>query len=140
MIFTNVLHKWFNVWMKEYSNSASSNSPSCIVANTDILFKDYFMNFLSGLDGENRSRSYTITITMAAHIINGLGNFKMSELNKDVLRKFMNGFAKQKYLKNARTHEYAYYSQSTINKVYNLLHMAIKEAASEDGEKLLNVN
>lgn len=140
MKISNVLHKWFQIGMKKYSNSALSNPQSYIVTGSGILFRDYFIGFLSGLDGENRSRSYTITVTMAAHIIDGLGNYKMSELNKDVLRKFINGFAKQKYLKNARTNEYAYYSQSTINKVYNLLHMAIKEAASEDGEKLLRID
>lgn len=43
--------------------------------NDAVLFKDYFINFLTGRDGEARSRSYSITVTMAMHTIDGLGDF-----------------------------------------------------------------
>lgn len=56
-------------------------------SNRTVLFKDYFINFLIGLDGEARSRSYSITVTMAMHIIDGLGDYYMSEINKDVARR-----------------------------------------------------
>lgn len=107
---------------------------------TDMLFKDYFLNYLKSIDGETRSRSFSATLTAAVHIINGLGNFKMSEIDKETLRKFLNGFAKKKYLRNPSDMQYDYYSQSEINKVYNLLHRAIREASNEDGDKLLRLD
>lgn len=64
----------------------------------------------------------------------------MSEINKDVLKKFINGFSRKKYLKSPKTNCYEYYSQSTINKVYNLPHEVIKNASSEDGNKLLRID
>lgn len=108
--------------------------------NKSMLFKEYFINYLIGREGESRSRSYSITLTMAIHIINGLGNYKMEDINKDVLKRFINQFASTKYEKSPKTHEMEYYSQSTINKVYNLLHGAIKEASSADGDKLLRID
>lgn len=106
---------------------------------SSMLFKDYFMQYLKSLDGATRSRTYSSTLATASHIISGLGNYKMSEINKSVLMKFINSFTQKTYIKGKNS-EPQYYSQSMINKVYNLLHAAIKEAASEDGEQLLRTD
>jgi integrase len=110
-----------------------------IKLNKDMLFKDYFMQYLKSLDGATRSRSYTSTLATATHILNGLGHYRMSEINKVVLMEFINGFAQKTYTKGKK-HSHQYYSQSMINKVYNLLHGAIKEAAAEDGDQLLRTD
>lgn len=104
------------------------------LSSSDMLFKDFFIRYLKGLDGGTRSRSFYSTLTIASHIIEGLGNYKMSEINKAVLQEFINGFTKKTYTKGSKTD---YYSQSTIDKTYRLLRGAIREAASEDGGKLL---
>lgn len=134
MYIKEILNKILNHRAK--ANRAHIN-PSM---KSSMLFKDYFINYLIAQDGQARSRSYSITLTMASHIIDGLGNYRMNEINKDVLKKFINGLAKTKYEKSPKTHKMEYYSQSAINKIYNLLHGAIKEAASEDGEKLLRTD
>jgi integrase len=106
----------------------------------DILFRDYLISYLRSIDGETRSRSFSATLTAAAHIIDGLGDYYMSEIDKETLRKFLNSFAKKQYLKNPTTKQHEYYSQSEINKVYNLLHRVIKEASSDDGNRLLRTD
>lgn len=109
------------------------------VTSSDMLFRDYFLGYLKSLDGGIRSRSFSSVVNTATHIIAGLGDYKMSELNKRILKEFINGFAKQTYIhgKNAAP---KYYSQSQIDKVYDLLHAAIKEAADEDGERLIRTD
>ncbi|WP_411677177.1 tyrosine-type recombinase/integrase [Caproicibacter sp.] len=104
---------------------------------SDILFKEYFIRYLKGLDGGTRSRSFYSTITIASHIIEGLGDYRMSEINKTVLKEFINGFTKKTYTKGTKTD---FYSQSTIDKTYQLLRGAIREASSEDGGKLLRID
>lgn len=103
-----------------------------------MLFKDYLVKFLRSQDGATMTRSFSISVTAAAHIIEGLGNYHMYEIDKTLLREFINGFAKKKYVigkEEKRRSEY--YSQSMIHKVYVLLHVVIKEAADEDGGHLI---
>ncbi|POO87382.1 hypothetical protein C1H57_25455, partial [Clostridium sp. 2-1] len=105
---------------------------------TDPLFQDCFISYLKGLDGAKRSRSYANDLAMASHILEGLGQYHMSEINKAVLKQFVNGFTKKTYQKGkGKNQKLVYYSQSQINKVYNLLHVFIKEVSSEDGGQLL---
>lgn len=106
----------------------------------NMLLKNYLIDYLKSIDGETRSRSYSMTLAMAIHIIDGIGDLRMNEINKTVLRKFINNFAKKKYLKSPKANKYEYYSQSEINKVYDLLHKVIKEASNEDGDKLLPID
>ncbi|WP_207656931.1 hypothetical protein, partial [Clostridium sp. 2-1] len=90
------------------------------------------------MDGAKRSRSYANDLAMASHILEGLGQYHMSEINKAVLKQFVNGFTKKTYQKGkGKNQKLVYYSQSQINKVYNLLHVFIKEVSSEDGGQLL---
>jgi integrase len=124
-----------NLFSKIFKNTQSEN----IKLNKDMLFKDYFMQYLKSLDGSTRSRAYANKLATASHIIEGLGSYKMSEINKTVLMKFMNGFTQKTYI-SGKNKKPQYYSQSMINKVYTLLRAAIKEAASEDGEQLLRTN
>lgn len=101
-------------------------------------FRESFISFLEGLNGANRSRSYANDVITAKHILDGLGDYKMEEINKDVLKHFINSFTQKTYTKGTgkrqKTH---YYSQSSIDKVYNLLHCFIKEVSCEDGSRLL---
>lgn len=130
-----------NIWQRLVNRQNKADKTHNNAAHTtDMLFKDYFINYLKSIDGETRSRSFSATLTAAVHIIDGLGNYHMSQIDKETLRKFLNGFAKRKYLKNPSSMQYDYYSQSEINKVYNLLHRAIKEASNEDGDKLLRLD
>lgn len=117
------------------------NTPNSNHSPEDLLFKDCFTSFLKSLDGATRSRSYANDLAIASHIIDGLGNYRMSEINKVIIKQFINGFTKRTYTTGkGKKQKTQYYSQSTINKVYNLLHCFIQEAASEDGNNLLKID
>ena len=98
----------------------------------NVLFNDYFATYLKSLDGQNSSRTYTNMKIQAQHIIKALGNYKMYDINSNVLRKFINNLTKITYVKGKETNPKSYYSQSAINKIYDLLHCAIKNAVEED--------
>ena len=119
--FRTAINKWIHENFVEFSLIERSSSK-------DMLFREYFIKYLKSLDGGVRSRTYSSTINTATHIINGLGNYKMSELNKSVLKEFINGFTKKMYIRG-KSGKPQYYSQSMIDKIYNLLHAAIKEAS-----------
>lgn len=104
----------------------------------DMYFRDCFIDFLKGLDGANRSRSYASDLATASHILEGLGHYRMREINKTILKTYINGFTKKTYTtgKGGKT-KTQYYSQSAIDKVYNLLHSFIKEVSCNDGDQLL---
>lgn len=99
----------------------------------EMFFGQYFKEYLATLDGSVHSRTYNSKIKLSKYIINGLGNYRMEELDIDKIRKFINGLTKEKYEKGGKIHEL---SQSTINKIYDLLHGAIKDASSV-GKKIL---
>lgn len=104
-----------------------------------VLFRDFLLRYIKSLDGSARSRTYSSTLSTASYILDGLGDYRMDEIDKTVLRGFMNGFAKTTYTKNPQKGP-EYYSQSTIDKVFHLLHAAIIEASDEDGEHLLRTD
>jgi integrase len=109
--------------------------------SSNMLFKDYFIDYLKSQDGSTKSRSFSGSISAAIHIVKGLGNYRMDQIDKNVLRKFINGFAKQTYVKGKGDHRrIEFYSQSMIHKVYILLRSAIKEAAGEDGGHLISMD
>lgn len=126
--------EWFQVPYKNYKKSKDRTN----TLQEDILFKDFFVKYLRSLDGSNRSRTFASMVNTSVHIIEGLGDYKMSQINKTVLKEFINGFAKKTYVKG--NSEPQYYSQSQIDKVYNLLRAAIKEASDPDGDKLLRAD
>ena len=85
MLFVkNILTKWFK------GNDIKSTLPidEIINPNAELLFKDFFIKYLKSLDGAARSRSYSSTLYLAPHIVDGLGNYKMSQINKTVLKEF----------------------------------------------------
>lgn len=139
MILAKIFHKWFQTWIKECNDTALLNSQNYIATNTEMLFRDYFFRYIKSLNGSARSRTYSSTVRTASHIIDGLGNYKMSEINKTVLKEFINGFTKKTYTKNKQKGP-EYYSQSEIDKVFHLLHAAIIEASSEDGDHFLRTD
>jgi len=137
MLFVkNILTKWFK------GNDIKSTLPidEIINPNAELLFKDFFIKYLKSLDGAARSRSYSSTLYLAPHIVDGLGNYKMSQINKTVLKEFINSFTKKTYNKGKNSDQPQYFSQSTIDKVYHLLHAAIKEASDLDGDHLLRTD
>lgn len=109
----------------------------------DMLFKDYFEEYLKSLPGGGISGKGMTTRTqngyanLSYHIINGLGDYKMCEIDKSKIKTFINELVMKKYTKGNKT---SYYSQSVINKVFDLLHGAIKNASDEDGDQILPVD
>ena len=138
MRLSEKLHNRFQLWIQKGHTDTCWNENSDSVSN-NMLFRDFFNRYLKSLDGSSRSRTYSSTLSTASYIIDGLGNYRMDEINKTVLREFMNGFTKVTYIKTSRKGP-EYYSQSTIDKVYHLLHAAIIEASSEDGDHLLRTD
>lgn len=129
------------LWIKygefQFSNTALPiEDISNVARNTkaDMLFKDYIIKYLDEVKGETSSRTYDSKINLARHIINGIGKYKMSELNVHILKKFINGLTEKNYEKGKKTH---YFSQSTINKIYDVLHGIIKDASDEEGDGIL---
>lgn len=106
----------------------------------NMLFKDYFHQYLQSLDGSVRSRTFANKVQLASHLFDGLGHYKMSEINKKVLKAFIFGFTKKTYKRGQKGTSINYYSQSVIDKVYRLLAAAIREAADPEGENLLSAN
>lgn len=137
MLFVN---KILAKWLKRENTKSSLTVTEDINLKTEMLFQDYFMNYLKSLDGATRSRTYSGLVYLAPHILNGLGHYKMSQINKTVLKEFINGFTKKTYFKGNHSDIPQYYSQSTIDKVYHLLHGAIKEASDPDGDQLLHTD
>lgn len=99
-----------------------------------LLFKDYCERYFSMTRGSVKSRTYGNNISIRKHILDGLGHLRMSEISKSVLMSFINNFATKTY---QRGNTQQYYSQSTINKVYDLLRGIVREASNEDGDRLL---
>ncbi len=126
----NIFHRSISMSKLPRSNGSS-----------DMLFRDYLIKYLRSQDGATMSRSFSNSITAAIHIVEGLGNYHMYEIDKTLLRGFMNGFAKKKYVigKGEKSRS-EYYSQSMIHKVYILLRVAIKEAADDDGGHLISMD
>lgn len=98
-----------------------------------MLFADYFKDFLETLN--DGSRTFGSKMDIAPHIIRGLGSYRMYEINKAVIRKFLNDFSSKTYGKKLQ-----YYSQSTINKIFDLLHSVIIEASDEEGDRILRTD
>lgn len=134
LLIKQLIIEWFHIPHKNRRQSKDR------INNTDedVLFKDFFVDYLKSLDGYNRSRTYASMVNTSVHIIEGLGDYKMSQINKTVLKEFINGFTRKTYVKG--NSEPQYYSQSQIDKVYNLLRGAIKEASDPDGDKLLRTD
>lgn len=103
----------------------------------DMPFADCFNEYLETIN--DGSRTFGSKIEMSKHIIKGLGSYRMCDINKAAIRKFLNKFSNQTY---SRTNgkKTSYYSQSTINKVFDLLHGFIVDASDEDGERLLKTD
>lgn len=113
----------------------SSRSPKH--TNEDMLFEDYFNEYLESIN--DGSRTFGSKIEMSQHIINGLGKYKMNQINKVVIRKFLIRFSSQTYRRNNGKILH-YYSQSTINKVFDLLHGVIIDASDEEGDRILRTD
>lgn len=102
---------------------------------SDMLFKDYVIKYLKGIENIKHPRTYETKVNSARHIIEGLGNYKMCQINKDILREFINQIPKKTYEKGSKK---SLLSQSSINKIYDLLRTIIKEASDE--EEILEKN
>lgn len=96
---------------------------------SEILFAEYLESYLRAQYGGISTRTFTNKIGYAKHILEGLGHYKMYELDKNILQTFMNGFTRKTYIRNGEIH---YYSQSLINKVYDILNGAIQNASSDE--------
>jgi integrase len=138
MLLSEKLHNRLQLWIQKSHVNTFQNENNNFVSNK-MLFRDFFKRYLKSLDGSSRSRTYSSTLSTASYILDGLGDYRMDEINKTVLREFINGFTKATYIKSSKKGP-EYYSQSTIDKVYHLLHAAIIEASSDDGDHFLRTD
>lgn len=107
---------------------------------SDKLFRDCFLEYVESLNGGVSNRTFGNHISMIPHILDGLGKYKMREINKTILKKFINNLTLKKYTKKKNGTPDTYYSQSMINKIFDLLHGFIIEVSDEEGSQLLKID
>ena len=104
----------------------------------DILVSECFSRFLKGLENTITNRTYGSYISTSKIIDEKLGHLKMYELNREVIQAFLNDLRNTSYTKGKKKPSTHYFQQSTLNKVFNLLHKFILEYSSENSaERLL---
>jgi len=106
---------------------------------SEMLLKDYITEYLGTRKGDMEDKTLDVYKNAAVHISNGLGHLKINEINKTVLQTFFNQYASTQH-KRYENSKPKYYSQSQIDKTYNLLNMALREAADEDGTQAIRIN
>lgn len=95
----------------------------------DMLFKDYIIEYMSTIMRNKGSRAYDSKVNSSRHIIDGLGNYKLCEIDVNKLSEFLNAFVSKTYKRGGKTMPF---SQSSINKVYNFLHEIIRYASDDE--------
>lgn len=107
---------------------------------SEILFCNCFINYLKTLKGGVSNRTFGNHLDITPHILEELGQYKMSEINRTVLRTFINGLTLKQYTKQKNGIPNTYYSQSTINKIFDLLHGFIIDMSDAEGPQLLKLD
>lgn len=96
----------------------------------DVLLSECYQRFLKGLESTIDGRTYAQYIDTSQHILKGLGELKMYELDKVAIQDFFTTLCHEKYTRDNGVQRY--YGQSTLNKVFYLLHKFIKYYADND--------
>ncbi|NOW84608.1 integrase [Clostridium beijerinckii] len=99
----------------------------------EMLLKDYLDDYLKNRDPKRSQRTYVGKVKLSKRIMEELGNYKMEELNKDLVETFINKLPEEEYTKGGTVYQLR---QSTINKIYDILHCVIKHATSEDDDNI----
>lgn len=99
-----------------------------------IFFKDYINYVLDINKSTIRESSLKATKDNAKYIIKAIGAYKMCELSKEIIVKYINDFVGEKYTKG---NVQDYYSKEIVTKVYQILKRCIEQAYKE---KVIPVN
>lgn len=119
-------------FMAEHKATTSESQvyvPQTEVSNRDVTFKEFLDNYLDNIKGGPQARTFRNYIGVAKHIEDSLGHIRMSQLTKDDLQRFINGFTEKTYSKKGK--EY-FYSQSMIHKIYMILKMVLRDASEKE--------
>jgi len=101
----------------------------------DVTFEEHYKEFLRDKESPTQNKTFSNYVQLSQHLIKGLGSLKMYEINQKVLLEFIRNLVNTKYCAGKSTVPNAYYSQSMLSKVYNLLKGFIK-ACSDPTHRL----
>lgn len=120
-------------------NVQAQNVPqpiNTINPKADILFEDFINEYLTKVKYRTTSRTFENKCNTAKHIKRELGKYKLYELNRNIIEKFINDFTNYKYNANNNSKnkpkKEEYIGQSIIHNVYNLLCCLIRDASTND--------
>lgn len=88
--------------------------------------EEYVLAYMQSIRNTILGATWETRMNFAKHIISGLGQYKVDELSRPIIRKFINDFAATPYIKNKKG-EKAFYSQDSINKLLDLLKNVVDE-------------
>ncbi|MBU3101908.1 MULTISPECIES: tyrosine-type recombinase/integrase [Clostridium] len=100
----------------------------------EMCFKDYITEYLESIDGRDSSRTFDTKVNASRHITEALGNYKMCEIDCFKLSKFINSLTQKNYGKGGKSKPF---SQSSINKIYDILSVIIRYASSLGGGEII---
>lgn len=93
----------------------------------DVLVSECYTKYLKGLESTIVNRTYGDYVMISRCIIEKLGHLKMYELNREVIDTFLSELRDEKYARPGEVTATRYYSQSRLNKAFDLLHGFIRE-------------
>lgn len=88
-------------------------------------FGEYYQSYLESKVGSGSARAFKDKLRIGRDIIKALGHFRLDALTSQVLETYINKVANTP---RKRGKKESYYSQSSLNKVYDNLHCVVKEA------------
>ncbi len=121
-VFGNNQDKIRLIDLVNFETGNTNNIASCYC--NDLKINDLINTYFEKMNGVNQSRTFCRNLTLSKHISVGLGEYNIHKINGDVLQQFINSFSNEKYKRGGKI---SFYSQDTINRVYNLLHTIIVE-------------
>lgn len=113
---------------------AQKNGIKTYSCKQDILFENHYKKFLDGLKNGIESKTYHSYIGISKCIIQGLGHFKMYEINQQIIENFMEEIRNKKYARGNNKEPNTYLSQSYLQKVHSLLCRFIKSCSNPSNE------
>lgn len=99
--------------------------------NQDVLVSECYAKYLKGLESGIVNRTYGGYVTTSRLIVEKLGHLKMYELNREVIQQFFNDLQNTTYTTGKNKRRTQYYSQSSLNKIFDLLHKFILEYSND---------
>lgn len=101
-------------------------------ANNKLIptMEEYTLAYMESVKKSIQGITWETRMKFAKHIIKGLGQHKVTDLTKHLVKGFINNFAATPYIKNKKG-EKTHYSQDTINKVNDLLKNIVSDLQDE---------